>query len=161
MRNANVTPSGTPASTKPMNSGTAEQEQNGVMMPNPAAAVAPTTTLRPASVRRTRSGDTNERRKLTSGDDADQQQQHLGQVEQEERDRGAEALARVQAQHVGREPVDRGREQDPGDEPGGDARGHAPARTGTWARWTRERRHRRIARSASHAAASMAASSRS
>ena len=40
-RNANVTPSGTPASTKPMNSGTAEQEQNGVMMPKPAAAVAP------------------------------------------------------------------------------------------------------------------------
>ena len=30
-----MTPSGTPDSTKPMNSGTAEQEQNGVMMPKP------------------------------------------------------------------------------------------------------------------------------
>ncbi len=41
MRNAKVTPSGTPASTKPMNSGTAEQEQNGVTTPKPAAAIVP------------------------------------------------------------------------------------------------------------------------
>ena len=64
-RKANVTPSGTPASTKPMKSGTAEQEQKGVTTPKRAAPVAPATTLRPASVCRTLSGDTNERRKLT------------------------------------------------------------------------------------------------
>ena len=34
IRKENVTPSGTPACTKPMNSGTAEQEQNGVTMPS-------------------------------------------------------------------------------------------------------------------------------
>ena len=37
IRKANVTPSGMPASTKPMNSGTAEHEQNGVTTPKPAA----------------------------------------------------------------------------------------------------------------------------
>ena len=40
-RNENVTPSGTPLSTKPMNSGTAEHEQNGVTMPRSAAATLP------------------------------------------------------------------------------------------------------------------------
>ena len=65
-RKANVTPSGTPTSTKPMNSGTAEQEQNGVMTPKPAAAIVPGRTPRPARVFRTRSGDTNERRNDTS-----------------------------------------------------------------------------------------------
>ena len=65
MRNANVTPSGTPASTKPMNSGTAEQEQKGVMIPNPAAATVPTTAFRPASALRTFSGATNDRRNET------------------------------------------------------------------------------------------------
>ena len=48
-----------------MNSGTAEHEQNGVTMPNPAAATVPTAAFRPASALRTRSGDTNERRKET------------------------------------------------------------------------------------------------
>ena len=66
MRNAKVTPSGTPASTKPMNSGTAEQEQNGVTTPKPAAAIVPGSTPRPASADRTRSGDTYERRNETS-----------------------------------------------------------------------------------------------
>ena len=96
--------------------------------------MAPATTLRPASVRRTRSGETNERRKLTERDDADQQQHDLGQVEEEERERGTEALARVEAQDVGREPVDGRREQDPGDEPGGDAGPDARARTAAWTR---------------------------
>jgi hypothetical protein len=36
MRNEKVTPSGMPDSTNPMNSGTAEQEQNGVIMPGSA-----------------------------------------------------------------------------------------------------------------------------
>ncbi len=37
IRNEKVTPSGTPACTKPMNSGTAEHEQKGVTMPRLAA----------------------------------------------------------------------------------------------------------------------------
>jgi hypothetical protein len=64
-RNANVTPSGTPASTNPMNSGTAEHEQNGVTTPKPAAATVPGRTPRPARARRTRAGETNERRNDT------------------------------------------------------------------------------------------------
>ena len=42
IKNENVTPSGMPDSTKPMNKGTAEQEQNGVMMPTSAASTLPT-----------------------------------------------------------------------------------------------------------------------
>ena len=56
MRKVKVTPSGMPASTKPMKSGTAEQLQNGVMTPNPAAPSVPATVPRPASADRTRSG---------------------------------------------------------------------------------------------------------
>ena len=56
IRKENVTPSGTPAWTKPMNSGTAEQEQNGVTMPSPAAMAFATPSVRPASSARVRSG---------------------------------------------------------------------------------------------------------
>jgi hypothetical protein len=38
IRNEKVTPSGTPASTKPINNGTAEHEQNGVTIPIRAAS---------------------------------------------------------------------------------------------------------------------------
>lgn len=37
IRNENVTPSGSPALVKPMNSGIDEQEQNGVTVPSNAA----------------------------------------------------------------------------------------------------------------------------
>ena len=57
IRNEKVTPSGTPALTKPMNSGTAEQEQNGVKMPSPAASTLPTPSRLPASSARVRSGE--------------------------------------------------------------------------------------------------------
>ena len=57
IRNENVTPSGTPALTKPMNSGTAEHEQNGVTMPSPAASTLPTPSRRPASRARVFSGE--------------------------------------------------------------------------------------------------------
>ena len=40
-----------------MNSGTAEQEQNGVRMPRPAAATLPTPSARPASMARVFSGE--------------------------------------------------------------------------------------------------------
>ena len=56
IRNENVTPSGTPACTKPMNSGTAEQEQNGVTMPRLAAMTLAAPSVRPASSARVRSG---------------------------------------------------------------------------------------------------------
>ena len=49
IRNENVIPSGTPLSTKPMKSGTAEQEQNGVGMPRRAASTLPTPSVRPAT----------------------------------------------------------------------------------------------------------------
>ena len=49
IRNDSVTPSGTPAWTKPMNSGTAEQEQNGVTMPRLAASTLANPSVRPAS----------------------------------------------------------------------------------------------------------------
>src|SRR5512137_1004544 len=56
IRNDSVMPSGTPACTKPMNSGTAEQEQKGVTMPSEAAITLPTPSARPASSERVRSG---------------------------------------------------------------------------------------------------------
>ena len=56
IKNENVTPSGTPACTKPMNKGTAEQEQNGVTMPKDAAITLATPSVRPASSARVRSG---------------------------------------------------------------------------------------------------------
>jgi len=61
IRNENVTPSGTPVVTNPMNSGTAEQEQNGVTTPSRAAITLPSDSRRPARMRRVRSGVKNER----------------------------------------------------------------------------------------------------
>ena len=49
IRNEKVIPSGTPLSTKPIKSGTAEQEQNGVGIPRRAASTLPTPSLRPAT----------------------------------------------------------------------------------------------------------------
>lgn len=66
MRNENVTPSGTPAVTKPMNSGTAEHEQNGVATPSSAAKTFAAPSRFPESSRRERSGVTNERRMPTA-----------------------------------------------------------------------------------------------
>ena len=62
MRNENVTPSGTPLSTKPMNNGTALHEQNGVTMPSMAASTLPTPWRLPPSSARVRSGLKNVRR---------------------------------------------------------------------------------------------------
>ncbi len=55
-KNENVTPSGTRACTKPMNSGTDEQEQNGVTTPSADASTLATPGARPASSARVRSG---------------------------------------------------------------------------------------------------------
>ena len=56
-----MTPSGTPVVTKPMNSGTAEQEQNGVTTPSSAASTLPADSRRPARTLRVRSGVKKER----------------------------------------------------------------------------------------------------
>ena len=56
IRNEKVTPSGTPACTKPMNSGTAEQEQKGVTMPRLAARTLAMPSVLPASRARVRAG---------------------------------------------------------------------------------------------------------
>jgi hypothetical protein len=50
MRKENVTPTGSPALVKPMNSGMEEQEQNGVTVPSSAAMqLAPRPRNRPRS----------------------------------------------------------------------------------------------------------------
>ncbi len=55
MRKEKVTPSGIPAVTKPMKSGTAEQEQKGVTVPSRAAKTLPTDSRLPARMARVRS----------------------------------------------------------------------------------------------------------
>ena len=50
IKNENVIPSGTPLSTNPMKSGTAEQEQNGVGIPSRAATTLPTPSVRPLPI---------------------------------------------------------------------------------------------------------------
>src|SRR5512146_81003 len=56
IRNEKVTPSGTPDSTKPMKSGTAEQEQKGVTIPSKAARTLPSPWRLPPRRARVRSG---------------------------------------------------------------------------------------------------------
>ena len=94
IRNENVTPSGTPALTKPMNSGTAEQEQNGVTTPRLAAATLPNA-LAPSGEQRAGAF----RREETAHDahaenDKRQQQQHFRRVVEEEGGRLAESSTR-------------------------------------------------------------------
>ena len=60
-----VTPNGIPLSTKPMKSGTAEQEQKGVTTPNPAANTLPIPSRLPPSKARVCSGLKNERTRVT------------------------------------------------------------------------------------------------
>ena len=73
-----------------MNSGTAEQEQNGVTIPKPAAATVPTTAFRPASAPRTLSGDDERAQERDEGHDPGEEQQDLGHVVEEEGDGLAE-----------------------------------------------------------------------
>ena len=103
-----------------MKSGTAEQEQKGVMMPKAAAAAAPGDDVAAGQRASHPLGRDEGAQEAHERDDADQEQQHLGQVEEEEGERGAEAARGVEPQDVGHEPVDRGGEQHPGHEPGRD-----------------------------------------
>jgi len=56
MRKNKVTLSDTPAERKPMNSGTAEQEQNGVTIPQPATSTLPAPRRLPDNSTRVRPG---------------------------------------------------------------------------------------------------------
>ena len=56
IKNEKVTPSGMPALTNPMKSGTALHEQNGVTMPSAAASTFPTPSRLPLKKARVRSG---------------------------------------------------------------------------------------------------------
>ena len=142
-----------------MNSGTAEHEQNGVTIPKPAAATVPTAAFRPASALRTRSGDTNERMKETRVTMPGEQQQDLGHVVEEERDRLADLGRRVEPEDVEGEPGRERQRQEPGDDPerrpdeDGQPERHVDAAD-------REGGHRSTSASAASAAA-VAASSRS
>ena len=66
IRKLSVTPIGTPAATNPMNAGTAEQEQNGVITPRPAAITLPTPSRLPPSSARVRSTLMKERSTVTT-----------------------------------------------------------------------------------------------
>ena len=66
IRNDSVTPSGTPAATNPRNAGTAEQEQNGVTTPSPAAITLPRPSRRPPSSALVRSRVTKLRSTVTA-----------------------------------------------------------------------------------------------
>ncbi len=57
IRKENVTPNGSPAVVKPMNSGIEEQEQNGLTVPSSAPRIFAPTPDRPPRIRRVRSGD--------------------------------------------------------------------------------------------------------
>ena len=82
-----MTPSGTPAATKPMKAGTALQEQNGVATPSPAAATLPT----PFALAAEQGAGALDREEAAQDaddeDDPDQQQQDLRRVVEEEVER--------------------------------------------------------------------------
>src|SRR5487761_2642786 len=61
MRKENVTPNGTPVVTKPINNGTAEQEQNGVTTPSKDASTFPSDSCVPARIARVCCGVKNDR----------------------------------------------------------------------------------------------------
>ena len=129
MRKANVTPSGIPASTKPMKSGTAEQEQNGVTMPNDAAATVPVRRPRPARAARTRSGGKKPRISVTTVMMPRSSSSDLGHVEQEEGDGLAKVGSALEPKRREGQPVCQRRLGEPGHEPGADrAPEHQPER---------------------------------
>ncbi len=154
-----MTPSGTPASTKPMKSGTAEQEQKGVTIPNEAAATVPASSAAageggPHSLRREEAPDQGDGR-----DDAEQQEKHLRHVEEEERDRLAELRSTLEAEKREGRPLGERRVGEPGGEPRRDRNPDHEGERQTWPAQG-ERRHPSTSPIAA-AAAAHAASSRS
>ena len=92
IRKEKVTPSGTPALTKPIKSGTAEQEQKGVTIPRPAASTLPIPVRLPPSSWRVRSALKKVRRVVIRKIMPGQQQQDLGHVVEKEGECRAERL---------------------------------------------------------------------
>ena len=121
IRNEKVTPSGTPAETKPTNKGTAEQEQNGVKTPRARRrdigdALAPAGEQGARALWREETANDSH-----AEDDEGQQHQDFGRVEGEEAGGLFEARARRNRKvrnEPGRErlqtPVDREPERDGG-----------------------------------------------
>ena len=122
IRNENVTPSGTPAVTNPMNSGTAEHEQNGVTMPSSAASTLPADSLRPARIRRVRSGVKNERTMPTPNTTSISSISTFGDSKTKNSTAEAQAGAGLQPRESVRDPVrerlQAGVRRDPDDESG-------------------------------------------
>ena len=87
MRNENVTPSGTPAVTKPMKSGTAEQEQNGVATPKSAASTLPDAFAPPGQESPRALGREESPQDPDDEDDGGEQKEDLRSFEDEELDR--------------------------------------------------------------------------
>ena len=118
-----MTPSGTPAETKPMNSGTAEHEQNGVSTPRPAAMTWPTPAPLPESRARVFSALKKLRTTPMAKTIADEQHQHLGHVVEEEGERIAGVALARHRQQRGQPFGERGKAlidqppEDGGDEP--------------------------------------------
>lgn len=86
MRNEKVTPKGTPAERRPMNTGTAEQEQNGVTTRSSVAGTFPIPSRRPASRARVRSVEKKQRTIPMRKADQRQQQKHHRYALQEDGD---------------------------------------------------------------------------
>ncbi len=78
---------------KPMNSGTAEHEQNGVTTPSAAASTLPLDSRRPASSRRVRAGEKYDRTMPDPKDDEQEEQEDLRGLVREELDRRGHAGA--------------------------------------------------------------------
>ena len=116
-----------------MNSGTAEHEQNGVTIPKPGGRDRPDGRV-PAGERAPHLLGRDERaQERDQRHDAGQEQQDLGHVVEEERDRLAELRRRVEAEHVEGDPGRERQGEEPGDEP------ERPCRRGPSARTARGR----------------------
>ena len=99
-RKENVTPKGTPVVTKPMNNGTAEQEQNGVTMPSNAASTLPVDSRLPDRIRRVRSGVKNDRTMPTPNTTNVSSSSTLGVSKTKKLHRRAEVPAVFQPQQI-------------------------------------------------------------
>ena len=152
MRKASVTPTGMPACRKPMKSGTAEHEQNGVTTPKSAAETVPDHDA-PTGQRGTDPlGGHIRAQEADQRHDAQQEQQHLGHVVEEEGHGLAERAAVLKPEQVEGDPLADRPGREPGHQPGDDRkRGGRPERQVMTLE--RERAHQRTRASASEAAA--------
>ena len=105
IRKEKVTPSGMPLSTKPIKSGTAEQEQKGVTMPSMAASTLPmplafATQQRPGAFRAEEGAHDRDQE-----DHPGKQQQDLGHIVQEKGNRIAQVRSSGQVERTVSNPI--------------------------------------------------------